>query len=143
MNPQLLELPVTIVVAITAYAAWRGQRQARAATTRDRNGRRREIWDEVEGLVNSIEVRDGGVVIAYEFLTAGGSYEAQHRFDLELPKAHSSADADRAAQRYLIQYQVGRPARVRYNPKNVAECVLARPRSQQAAASSKAVQTTA
>ena len=37
MNPQLLEMPVTIVLAITAYAAWRGTRHAR------KNGSRKNV----------------------------------------------------------------------------------------------------
>lgn len=132
LNPQLLELPCSVALAIAAYAGWRGQRLARK-TTRDKNGKRYEVWDEVEGKVNSITVVDDWLTVSYEFLTPQGSQEGGHRVQLKVsePYVFGSREADLAkiSEKYFIAFPAGHPARVRFNPKQPSESVLARARN--------------
>jgi hypothetical protein len=98
-------------------------------------------------MVTSTATTPDAVLVGYEFLTLSGSHHAEHRFRLEVSAPYQfgsyEADAAHAAERYLRAYQVGCPARVRYNPKKVYECVLARPRAQAVPFQNRAVESPA
>ncbi len=138
MSPQVLEFIGLILLALVAYVIWHSRRRPEQQTGRLPNGKRRDVWDEVEGKVTSIAVRGEAVFVNYEFLTPKGSQHSEHRFPLEVSEPYQfvgrEAELAHAAERYLRAYPVGCSARVRYNPKRVAESVLARPRSQTASA---------
>ncbi len=146
MTPEVLEIPGTVLLVVVAYAVWRS-RQPAAKSGRTAGGKRRDIWDEVEGRVISIAVREEAVYVAYEFLTPRGSQHAEQRFALEASEPYQSGsregDLAHAAERYIRAYPVGSPARVRYNPKRVSESVLTRPRAQAAPAAAKVAESPA
>jgi hypothetical protein len=143
---EALEIPGAVLLVVIAYAVWRSCRVAKH-NGRRRNGRRRDIWDEVEGRITSVEVRHEAVVVGYEFLTSRGSHQAVHTFNLDVSEPYHfgtrEADVAHAAERYLRAYVVGGAGRVRYNPKKVADSVLTRPRAQAAPAASQVAESPA
>lgn len=146
VSPQFLEIAGFGLLVGAACILWNGRRPA-GKTGNMRNGKRRDIWDEVEGRVISIGIKGDAVVISYEFLTPLGSHHSEHRFVLDVSEPYQfgtrEADMAHAAERWLRAYPVGSSARVRYNPRNVKESVVTRPRAQTAPAATKVAEITA
>lgn len=146
MSPQVLFIGAVLLLTVAGYVLW-SSRKAVEPSSPMRNGKRRDIWDEVEGKVTSIAVKDDAVLVGYEFLTPRGSQHAMHRFTLDVSEPYQfgsrEADLAHAAERWIRAYPVNCPARVRFNPRRLTESVLTRPRGQNAPVAAKVAEGTA